>query len=317
VRLKMTKKEIHIVTGAFGYSGKYFAKHLLDAGHEVRTLTNSPNRSNPFGNRIKATPFHFQNLDKLVAAMQGASVLYNTYWVRFNYKNFQHATAMRNTRVLFRAAKEAGVKRIVHISITNASEESHLEYFRTKAQLERDLIESGLSYAILRPTVLFGKEDILINNIAWILRRFPVFGVFGDGNYRLQPIYVDDLAMLAVSQGQEIENRIIDAIGPETFTYKELVKEIGVIIGKQKPIVSVPDSLGYFVGWALGKMVGDVIITREEIEGLKANLLYTNSPPAGETKLTDWARKNASTLGRRYASELSRRKDRFKAYEDL
>jgi uncharacterized protein YbjT (DUF2867 family) len=314
---KMTKEEIHIVTGAFGYSGKYIAKHLLDAGHEVRTLTNSPNRPNPFGNRIKATPFHFKNLEKLVAAMQGASVLYNTYWVRFNYKNFQHATAMRNTRVLFRAAKEAGVKRIVHISITNASEESHLEYFRTKAQLERDLIESGLSYAILRPTVLFGKEDILINNIAWILRRFPVFGVFGDGNYRLQPIYVDDLAMLAVSQGQEIENRIIDAIGPETFTYKELVKEIGVIIGKQKPIVSVPDSLGYFVGWALGKMVGDVIITREEIEGLKANLLYTNSPPAGETKLTDWARKNASTLGRRYASELSRRKDRFKAYEDL
>jgi uncharacterized protein YbjT (DUF2867 family) len=313
----MPKKEIHIVTGAFGYSGKYFAKHLLDAGHEVQTLTNSPNRANPFGNRIKATPFHFQNLEKLVAAMQGASVLYNTYWVRFNYKGFQHATAVRNTRVLFHAAKEAGVKRIIHISITNPSEETHLEYFRAKAQLERELIESGLSYAILRPTVLFGKEDVLINNIAWMLRRFPVFGIFGDGNYRLQPIYVDDLATLAVSQGQETENRIIDAIGPETFTYKELVREIGLIIGKQRPIVSLPDSLGYLVGWVLGKMLGDVVITREEIEGLKANLLYTNSPPAGETKLTDWAKENASSLGIRYASELSRRKNRSKAYEDL
>jgi uncharacterized protein YbjT (DUF2867 family) len=313
----MTEKEIHIVTGAFGYSGKYIAKHLLDAGHEVRTLTNSPNRANPFGDRVKATPFYFQNLEKLMVAMQGASVLYNTYWVRFNYKDFQHATAVRNTRVLFRASKEAGVKRIVHISITNPSEESHLEYFRAKAQLERELIESGLSYAILRPTVLFGKEDVLINNIAWMLRRFPVFGVFGDGNYRLQPIYVDDLANLAVSQGRGTENRIIDAIGPETFTYKELVREIGLIIGKQRPIVSLPDSLGYLVGWALGKVLGDVVITREEIEGLKADLLYTNSPPAGETKLTDWAKENASSLGMRYASELSRRKDRSKAYEDL
>ena len=175
----------------------------------------------------------------------------------------------------------------------------------------------GLSYAILRPAVIFGKEDILINNIAWILRRFPVFGIFGDGNYSLQPIYVDDLAELAVEQGSETEDRIIDAIGPETFTYKELVREIGKIVDKQRPLISIPDTMGYLVGWFLGKIRGDVVITREEIEGLKANLLYTNSPPVGETRLTDWARENASTLGVRYASELSRRKERSEAYENL
>lgn len=313
----MTKKEIHVVTGAFGYSGKYIAKRLLEAGHEVRTLTNSPNRPNTFGGQIKASPFHFDDPIKLVAALQGTSVMYNTYWVRFNYKDFQHALAVRNTHTLFRAAKEAGVKRIVHISITNPSEESHLEYFSGKAELERVLIDSGLSYAILRPAVIFGKEDILINNIAWILRRFPIFGVFGDGNYRLQPIYVDDLAKLAVAQGRGTEDCIIDAIGPETFTYKELVREIGLIIGKQRPIVSIPDSLGYVLGWVLGKLHGDVLITREEIEGLKANLLYTHSPPVGETKLTNWARKNASALGTKYASELSRRRERTTAYENL
>ncbi|GAB6275144.1 MAG: hypothetical protein STSR0004_20090 [Peptococcaceae bacterium] len=183
--------------------------------------------------------------------------------------------------------------------------------------MEKALIQTGISYAILRPAVLFGKEDILVNNIAWMLRKFPVFGVFGDGNYRLQPIYVDDLAKLAVEQGKETENQIVDAIGPETFTYRELVKQIGQIIGKKRPIISIPDSLGYFFGWLMGKMAGDVVITREEIEGLKANLLYTHSPPVGTTKLTEWASENSSVLGTRYTSELARRRNRLESYERL
>lgn len=313
--------EIHVVTGAYGYSGKYIAKRLLDEGYEVRTLTNSYNRSNPFGNKVKAFPFNFENFEKLVESLHGASVLYNTYWIRFNFSSgkikFKHSIAVENTLKLFDAAKEANVRRIVHVSITNPSEDSHLEYFSGKAKLEKALIKSGLSYAILRPTVLFGKEDILINNIAWMLRIFPVFGVFGDGNYRLQPIYVDDLAQIAVEQGKKSENMIIDATGPETFTYRELVKKIGEIIGKKRPIISIPDPVGYFIGSIIGKIVGDVTITREEIEGLKGNLLFTNSLPAGNTKLTEWAKQHSSILGRHYSSELARRENRRKSYDKL
>ncbi|MEK7448526.1 MAG: NmrA family NAD(P)-binding protein [Planctomycetota bacterium] len=305
----MAGQEIHVVTGAFGYSGKYIAKRLLDTGCEVRTLTNSLNRPHPFGQRIKSYPFHFNNKNKLIETLSGALVLYNTYWVRFNYRTFNHSLAVENTLKLFTAAKEAGVKRIIHVSITNPSESSPLEYFSGKAKLERALIESGLSYAILRPTVLFGQEDILINNIAWCLRKFPVFGVFGDGQYKLQPIYVDDLAELAVAQGQETNNSIINAIGPETFTYRDLVKEIGNLIGKERPIFPIPPFWGYCFGFLIGKLVGDVIITREEIEGLMSNLLYTDSPPAGKIKLTEWIKNNATTLGRQYASELQRRRD--------
>jgi uncharacterized protein YbjT (DUF2867 family) len=123
-----------------------------------------------------------------------------------------------------------------------------LEYFSGKARLERALTESGLSYAILRPAVIFGVEDILINNIAWMLRKLPVFGVFGDGQYRLQPIYVEDLAQLAVEQGEKTENTISNAIGPETFTYRELVRTIGAAIGKQRRIISIPPRLGYWAG---------------------------------------------------------------------
>jgi len=241
-------------------------------------------------------------------------VLYNTYWVRFNHPLFRHADAVRNTLVLFEAARRAGVRRIVHISITNPSEDSPLEYFSGKARLERALIESGLSYAILRPTVLFDKEDILINNIAWLLRRLPVFGVFGDGVYKLQPIYVDDLAALAVAWGGVQEDVIINAIGPETFTYRELVTTIGRLIGARRSMIGVPPTVGYWVGRAVGSLVGDVTITREEIAGLMANLLYVATPPTGATKLTDWIAAHADTLGRRYTSELARRRDRVRAY---
>lgn len=305
---------IHAVTGAFGYSGRYIAQRLLAAGRTVITLTDSPNRPNPFAGRIRPVPFNFDQPDKLVESLRGVSVLYNTYWVRFKHRAFAHADAVRNTRILFEAARTAGVGRVVHVSITNPSEDSPLEYFRGKAILERALKESGLSYAILRPAVLFGREDILINNIAWVLRRFPVVGVFGDGRYQIQPIYVDDLAELAVEHGLGTTHTVVNAIGPETFTYRDLLRTIGEIIGRRRPLVSIPPAVGYLVGRIVGALMDDVVMTREELRGLMAGLLHVDAPPAGRTWLTDWAMRHAATLGLRYTSELARRRDRQSEY---
>ena len=310
----MNKNEIHAVTGAFGYSGRYIAARLLEQARTVVTLTNSVNRANPFGGKVRAFPLSFGEPDKLAAVLAGVDVLYNTYWVRFNHRMFTHAQAVGNTLVLFEAARRAGVRRVVHVSITNPAEDSPLEYFSGKARLERALQASGLSYAILRPTVLFGREDILINNIAWALRRFPFFGVFGDGSYRLQPIHVDDLADLAVAEGMRSENVIINAIGPETFTYRELVKAVGNAIGRTGPLVNVPPGMGCLLGKLVGWFMHDTFITREEIRGLMTELLYVSTPPTGKTSLTVWMRKNADTLGRRYASELDRRRNRQMPY---
>ncbi len=304
------QQEVAVVTGAFGYSGQYIARRLLDAKVEVRTLTNAPASQSPFGPQVKAFPFSFDDHARLVQALEGATVLYNTYWVRFNRHEYKQVDAVRNTRALFRAAREAGVQRVVHTSITNPSAESPLEYFRSKAMLEEALTESGLSYAILRPAVIFGSEDVLVNNIAWLLRKFPFFGVFGDGGYSLQPIFVDDFAKLAAEEGGRRTNCIIDAIGPETFTYRELVAQIGSIIQKPRPIISVPPALGHLVGKVVGSSVGDVVITRDEIAGLMGNLLCTDSKPTGYTSLIEWATASSATLGVRYASELRRRKNR-------
>jgi NADH dehydrogenase len=241
-------------------------------------------------------------------------VLINTYWVRFDHRLFSHQAAVENTRILFEAARAARVRRIVHVSITKPDIHSPLPYFSGKAELESALEILGVSYCILRPTVLFGKEDVLINNIAWSLRHLPVVGVFGRGDYRLQPIYIDDLAALAVQGAFGNQNEIINAIGPETFTYRKLVETIKQKIGSKSLIVGVPPSVGYWACRLVGQFVNDVVITREEIRGLMEERLCVDAAPQGTVKLTDWIDQHKSTLGRHYTSEMARRVDRDSGY---
>jgi len=303
------------VTGAYGYSGQYMARRLLEAGHEVLAVTNSVKRANPFGARVRAVPYDFDAPARLEASLAGVDVLINNYWVRFDHPPlFTHAGAVANARTLFGAAKRAGVRRIVHISITNPDRGSDLPYFSGKAEMEDDLKSTGLSYAILRPTVLFGKEDILINNIAWALRRLPVFGVYGDGRYRLQPIHVDDLAAAAVARIEGPSGEVVDAIGPETFRYRNMVEMIARAVDARARIVSLPPPLAYQAVRLLGFVVRDVITTPEEICGLMEERLYVQSPPLGTTRLSDWVRGSARTLGRHYTSEMARRLDRRGTY---
>jgi NADH dehydrogenase len=307
---------MHIaVTGAFGYSGRYIAQRLLAAGHRVTTLTNSPNRPNPFGDRVRVAAFDFDRPERLAATLRGVDALINTYWVRFDHPLFTHAEAVANTRVLFAAAAQAGVGRIVHVSITNPDPQSPLPYFRGKAELEAALRVTAVSHCILRPAVLFGREDVLINNIAWALRRLPVFGVFGDGSYRLQPIHVDDLAAAAVDKATlPGTNESIEAIGPEAFTYRELVALIARELSLRRAIICVPPAVGHWSCRVLGWLVRDVIITREEVRGLMEGRLCVDAPPLGATKLSEWVREHRATLGLRYTSELARRRDRVHSY---
>jgi NADH dehydrogenase len=302
------------VTGAFGYSGRYIAQRLLEAGHGVITLTNSPRRANPFGQRVQAVPFHFDQPEQLTQSLRGVDALINTYWVRFDHRLFSHRQAVANSKVLFRAAKASGVRRIVHVSITRPDINSDLPYFRGKAEVELDLQSLGVSYCILRPTVLFGKEDILINNLAWALRHLPIMAVFGSGEFRLQPIYVDDLALAAVEQATGDRSQVLNAIGPETFTYRGLVDTIRRALGVKRLIIGLPPKVCYWGCRLLGRLVHDVIITRQEIRGLMEERLYVDAPPLGTTRLSDWIEQHKGTLGRRYTSEMARRTDRTSSY---
>lgn len=239
-------------------------------------------------------------------SLQGATTLYNTYWIRFSHGPVTFDRAVKNTKILIKAAQEAGVQRIVHVSITNPAKTSRLPYFRGKAILEQAIIDSGLSYAIIRPTVIFGTEDILINNIAWLLRHFPVFPIFGSGEYCLQPIYVEDMADLVINAGQQEGNLVLDAAGPDIFTFEELVRLIADKLHRRVMIIHANPGLAFYAAKLIEPVVGDVLITRDEIAGLMANLLISQKPPTGHTHLGNWLEQNVDSVGKKYASELNR-----------
>ena len=298
--------ELDVVTGAFGYTGKYITQRLLAQGRKVRTLTGHPNRPNPLGNSVEVAPLNFDDSEELYRSLQGTATLYNTYWVRFERGDTTFTRAVANTSKLIGAAARAGVHKIVHLSIANPSEDSTLPYYRGKALVERAIWESGLNYAILRPTVIFGSEDILINNIAWFLRRFPVFAIAGAGDYRLQPVFVEDVADIAASLGLSEGSKVLDVVGPEIYTFRALVELIRKAVHSRAKILHLKPRLALFSARLLGSAIGDVILTREEIEGLMAGLLVSAAPAECQIRFSDWLKRNASSIGASYSSELGR-----------
>jgi NADH dehydrogenase len=301
----MADTGIDVVTGAFSYSGSSIARLLVAAGRSVRTLTGHPERQRADGVSAESQPFRFDDPVALAASMEGATTLYNTYWVRFPHGSTTHDTAIGNSRRLFSAAKQAGIQRIVHISITHASIDSPYRYFSGKAAVEQAVAEAGVSHAILRPAVLFGGRGVLLNNIAWLLRKLPVFAMAGKGDYRLRPIHVDDLATLCVRLGMQTDDVLVDAVGPESPTFEELVLSIRSAVGSRALLVHVPSELIMMSSRVLGRMLGDVLLTRDELHAMMQGLANTEGPPTGTTSLSSWITANKDDLGRRYLNELA------------
>ncbi|MGA7783146.1 MAG: NAD(P)H-binding protein [Candidatus Acidiferrales bacterium] len=298
------EKEFDVVTGAFGYSGAAIARKLLARGRAVRTLTNHAKPGHPLSGRVEVASLNFTDVAGLRKSLEGADVLYNTYWIRFAYGGMTYERAVENSRVLIRAAKDAGVRRIVHVSIANYSDDSPLGYYAGKAQVVRAIQESGLRYGILCPTVIFGNGGILINNIAWLLRRLPFFAIPNNSNCRMQPIFVEDMADLMVRAGAQTENTIEDAVGPEIYSFKDLLKLLGKILNQKVRILRVsPRLLGVMVK-PLDWLTGDIVLQPWEIEGLAANVLVSKRAPLGWTKLSEWLTLNSDKAGEKYISEL-------------
>jgi uncharacterized protein YbjT (DUF2867 family) len=297
---------VNVVTGAFGYIGRHLTRYLLARGEQVRTVTSHPGKTNPFGSAVVAYPFDFDHPNRLTEHLRGAQTLFNTYWIRFERGGQTFDQAVENTRMLFDCARRAGVKRIVHISVTRCSLDDTLPYYRGKARQERALVASGLPHSIVRPTLVFGPGDILVNNIAWLLRRFPLFPIFGDGAYRLQPVHVGDLAAIAAQAAAGVGDETLDAIGPETFTFRAFVRRMAAAISPSTRLLSAPPRLGLMAGAAIGWVLGDIVLTGDELEGLMQEKLTSDQPPNGATAFSDWLAEHADQLGRRYHSELER-----------
>jgi nucleoside-diphosphate-sugar epimerase len=299
---------VDAVTGAFSYTGRFIARRLLEDGRRVRTLTNHAHRpgAEDLEEKVEVEPLQFQDRKRLVASLRGTDVLYNTYWLRFAHAGLNFDQAVANTRTLLQAAADAGVRKVVHISVSNPSLDSPLPYYAGKARAEEAVRESGLAWAIVRPTLVFGPGDILINNIAWMLRRMPVFGIPGLGRYKLQPVAVEDVAEISVWAAQQPDGLIVDAAGPEIITYLDLVDEVAIAVHRRPPFVYLPPTGVILGGMLIGLFVRDRILTGEEVRGLMAELLVSKEPPRGASPLDDWLLRQSETIGREYASELDR-----------
>ena len=298
---------VDLVTGAFSYSGSYIAERLLGSRRRVRTLTFHPDRAHPLQSRVETLPYRFDDPAALTRSLEGVSTLYNTFWVRFDHGQTSFAAAIENSRMLFDAAKSAGVERVVQVSIANPSIESPLPYFRGKALVECALIQSGLHYSIVRPTWIFGGErDVLANNIAWILRRMPVFALPGSGSYPVQPVHVDDLARICIDAAGSKGDLVVDAAGPERMPFRDLVALVRSAVNARSPIVHIPPFLMAAVARGLGLLVRDVVLTPDEIRGLMAGLLVSHDPPLGRIVFSEWLDEHKTSVGRSYANELHR-----------
>jgi uncharacterized protein YbjT (DUF2867 family) len=298
---------IDVVTGAFSYSGSAIAERLLGSGRRVRTLTFHPDRAHPLKARVEIFPYRFEDPAALTSSLEGVSTLYNTFWVRFDHGQASFADAIENSRRLFAAAQRAGVQRIVHVSITNPSLESPLPYFRGKALVESALTQSGVHYSIVRPTWIFGgQRDVLTNNIAWILRRMPVFALPGSGSYLVQPVHVDDLARICVDAADSGGDSVVDAAGPETMPFRDLIALIRTAVNARSPILHIPPPLMAAAARGLGLLLRDVVLTPDEIRGLMAGLLVSRDPPLGQIAFSQWLDQYKTSLGRSYANELHR-----------
>ena len=296
--------QIDAVTGAFSYSGAAIARRLLERGHQVRTLTGHPDRA-PAGTPIDCRPLAFRDPEGLRDSLAGVHTLYNTYWVRFAHGAVNHEAAVANSRVMFAAAVAAGVQRIVHVSITNPSHDSPDSYFRGKAATEQALAESGVpSYAIARPAVLFGSNGVLVNNVAWLLRRLPAFAIGGRGDYRLRPVHVDDLGALCIELGARTDTTVLDAVGPESLTFRQFVETIRAAVASRALIIPVPGALIPVLAAALNIALRDTLLTADEYQSMAAGRADSAGPATGTTVFTQWVREHGDVLGRRYLNEL-------------
>ncbi|MFI5283218.1 MAG: SDR family oxidoreductase [Candidatus Dormibacterales bacterium] len=295
-----------VVTGAFGFTGRFIARRLLALERPFKTLTNHPSRPGTEDIKVEVDPLQFTDRAALVESLRGAEVLYNTYWVRFRHGRVNFGSAVANTRFLLGAAREAGVRRIVHISVSNPSEDSPLDYYAGKARTERAVRESGMSWAIVRPTLVFGAGDILLNNIAWLLRRMPVFAVAGHGDYQVQPVSGDDVADIATWAAGQTDNITVDAAGPDIMAYREMVETLGIAIGHPPRFIFLSPRTTLLAGRIVGRLVNDVLLNQQELEGLMSELLVSHERPRGKRRLEDWLLSTAESLGGGYASELDR-----------
>ncbi|MBI5486653.1 MAG: NAD(P)H-binding protein [Deltaproteobacteria bacterium] len=292
-----------VITGAFSYIGAAAARELRRRGWTVHTLTNR--RTPPHSRHVTFAKLLFHP-DHLAAELRGADVFVNTYWIRLPHAGDDFHTAVRNNRMLVDAAVRARVGRLVHVSVSNASLDSRLGYYRGKAEVDAAVRACGLPHAIVRPTLVVGPADVLTSNIAWFLRRFPVFPVPDGGGYRLQPVTLDDTGRIVADAAESSADLDVDAAGQDIVTFREYVELVARACHVKCAIIGAPGRLALAGIRLVELFLGDTVLAREELAGLEQELLVSRAPPLGTERVDAWLLAHGAALGRSYVNDRRR-----------
>ena len=290
-----------VVTGAYAQTGAAIAAILARQGRAVRTLTRArPGPDPPY-------PVIDPSLDDeaMVAALRGCEVVYSTLWARFGARGGFAPLVEHNLRIA-RAAREAGARRWVQVTVANLDKGRGLPYWDGKAELEAGLRAVGIPCSFVRPTLVFGPDDTLVNNAAWAMRHLHALPLAGPGRHRVRPVFVGDLAALCVRHGGLEGQQAQDAVGPETFTYRELMATVREALGVRAALVRLPRRAAWLAGKLGRPFVRDTVLTWNEVRSLERELYWTDGPATGPTRFSAWVRANADGLGRRWRSQRKR-----------
>jgi uncharacterized protein YbjT (DUF2867 family) len=260
------------VTGASGFVGRHITALLARRGHQVRALLRRDDRGRAAaGLPAERTVGDLADPAVLAAFTRGADVIVHLVGiiVEAGAATFE-AVHVEGTRRLLTAAREAGVRRFVHMSAVGARDEAGAtRYHRTKWRAEELVRSSGLSHAIFRPSIISGPENRPIRTLARLHRWSPLVPVFGDGRFPMQPVWIGDVALaFALAAERPALGGVFELGGPVAVTYEEFVRAIGRAAGHPRPLVHVPLAVARAAAAALGVMGPLAPLTRDQLRML-------------------------------------------------
>ncbi len=267
----LTQRRIATVFGGSGFIGRYVVRDLARSGLTVRVAVTDPGGARFLQTQGKVgqiVPLAASVADEaaVARAVVGADLVVNLVGILFEWKpgDFRRLHAEGAGRVA-RLSAAAGAERLVHVSAIGADSASPSAYARTKAEGEAAVRAAFPSATILRPSIVFGPEDQFFNRFAGLGRVLPFMPVIS-GNTRFQPVYVGDVAgaVLAAAEREDAPGRTYELAGPRSATFRELLRYVGEVTGRRRPLLDIPMGLARLQA-RLGEFLPNPPLTRDQL----------------------------------------------------
>lgn len=231
------------VTGGTGFVGRNLVNRLLDENHEITVMSHRKSGENLFDRRVRLVPGTVDSVTEMVPAFHGAQAVYHLVGIiSKSRKNTFEKTVTQGTQNVIAACLGAKVKKIIYLSAMGTSESAETAYHKTKFQAEQAIQNSGLDWTIFRASIIYGKNDGFLRMMSKIIRFVPFVPIFGDGKYKIQPLYIKDLAeaMGKTLLTPAASGQIIDVGGPEQLEYVDVMNQLKKALGKRRLNFHIP-----------------------------------------------------------------------------